>query len=131
MCRLWGGEQIDEEAVGAGDAFGEFAEEGEAGVDVDAFAEMRVDEAAIEIFFAGVMHGKERGVFGVEVAPVIEATFLDPVLEVGGGDFVGRVEQRVVGLQEFHFSRRPRNSPLFPYTTLLHLRGGLEPPDSG
>src|SRR6266436_5373381 len=64
---------------------------------------MRVDEAASEVFFAGVVHGEERGVFCVEVAPVVEAAFLHPVLEVGGGDFVGRVEERVVGLQEFHF----------------------------
>src|SRR5882762_11533750 len=72
-------QQIDEEAVGTGDALGEFAEEGEAGVDVDAFAEVRVDEAAIEIFFAGVVHGEKRRVFGVEVAPVVEAALLHPV----------------------------------------------------
>src|SRR5258708_31169073 len=68
---LRGAQQIDEEAVGAGGALGEFAEEGGAGVDVDAFAEGRVDEAAIEIFFAGGGHGAERRVFGVDVAPVI------------------------------------------------------------
>src|SRR5260221_227302 len=96
-------EQIHEETVGAGDAFGEFAEKGEAGVDVDAFAERRVDEATVEVFFVGVVHGEKRRVFGVEVAPVVEATLLDPVLKIGGGDFVGRVEKRIVGLQKFHF----------------------------
>src|SRR5260370_22620261 len=85
------------------DAFGEFAEEGEAGVDVDAFAEMSVDEAASEVFFAGVVDGEERRVFGVEVAPVVEAAFLDPIFEICGGDFVGGVEQWVVGVKEFHF----------------------------
>src|ERR1700751_4591936 len=85
--RLRGAEQIHEEAVGARNAFGEFAEEGEAGVDVNAFAERCVDDAAVQIFFAGVVHSKERRVFGVEVAPVVEAPLLDPALEIDGGDF--------------------------------------------
>jgi hypothetical protein len=48
------------------------------------------------------MHGEERGVTGVEIAPEIETAFLDPVLEIGIGDFVGPVEERIVWLEEFY-----------------------------
>src|SRR5208337_4018640 len=71
------------------------------GVDVGALAIARVDQAAIQVGFAGVMHGEERRVAGIEVAPVIEAAFLDPVVEVGGGDFVGRIEKKIGGLKKF------------------------------
>lgn len=100
MC-FGGAKEVDEEAVRAGDSVGEFAKEGEAGVDVSAFAEFGVDETASQIFFAGIVHGEERCIAGVEFAPIIEATFLDPVLKIGVGDLVGLVEQWVVGMEKF------------------------------
>src|SRR5215471_1531168 len=99
---LRGTKQVDKEAIGAGDAFGKFAKKGQAWVDVGAFAESGVDEAAGEIGFAWVVHGQQRRVFGIKIAPVVEGTLLDPALEIGGSDFVGPLEKRIVGLEEFH-----------------------------
>src|SRR5262252_7853040 len=96
--------QVDKEAIGAGNAFGKFAKKGQACVDVGAFAESRVDEAPGEIGFAGVVHGQQRRVLGIKVAPVVEATFLDPALEIGGSDFVGPFEKAIVGLEESHLA---------------------------
>src|SRR5215472_15639661 len=99
---LRGTKQIDKQAIGAGDAFGKFAKKGQACVDVSAFAESGVDEAPGEIGFAGVVHGQQRRVLGIKIAPVVEATLLDPALEIGGSDFVGPLEKTIVGLEEFH-----------------------------
>jgi hypothetical protein len=91
---LWvgGAQEIDEEAVGAGNAFGELAEEGETRVDVGAFAVAGVDQAAIQVFFAGIVHGEKRRVAGIEIAPEVQAALLNPVFEVGLGDFVWAVK---------------------------------------
>ena len=40
--------------------------------------------------------------FGIERAPEIEAALLHPALEIGLGDFVGRIQQRTFGREKRH-----------------------------
>jgi hypothetical protein len=95
-------EEVDEQTVGAGHAFGEFAEKCEPRVDVCAFSVFGVDEATRQILFAGIMHRKQRGVAGIEIAPEVETAFLDPVLKIRLADFVGTVEKWIIGLEKFY-----------------------------
>ena len=90
-----GGEEVDEEAEGSGDGFGELAVEGEGAVGPAAFADGGGDEAAAlgelggGYGAAGVVGLGEGGVVGVPAVEEAVAAFFDPVVEVGGGDLVG------------------------------------------
>src|SRR5260370_22435682 len=100
--RAGGGEGNEEEEVGAGGPFGELAEEGQAGVDVDALAVARVNERAGLLRVAGIIHGQQGRVFAVELRPQIQAALLHPAIKIRFGDFVGAIEKRVAGLEKFH-----------------------------
>src|SRR5713226_9551341 len=86
--RAGGAEKIDEEVVGAGNAFGKLAEEGNAGVDVYTFAVVGIDEGAGQVLFAGIVHGEKWRVFRIELRPEIEAAFLNPAFEVALRDLI-------------------------------------------
>src|SRR5260221_1729706 len=90
------------QAVGAWDAFGELAEEGDPGVDVDALAETGVHDCAVLLGLTGIPHSEKRCVLRVELRPEIEAAFLDPALEIAWRDFVGATYKRVRGLEYVH-----------------------------
>src|ERR1700674_542908 len=94
-------QEIDKETVRSGHAFGQLTEEGDAGVDVRAFAVVRVNEAAFELQLAGIVHREERSVLRVELRPEIKAALLHPAFEVVLRDFVGAIEKRIVRLEEF------------------------------
>lgn len=93
-------QEIDEQAIGAGDPFRKLAEEGKAGVDVNTFAEMGVNESAIERGLARIIHGEQGSVARIEIAPEIEAALLKPIVEIGLCDLVGVIEQRIVWLEK-------------------------------
>src|ERR1700737_5607216 len=58
--RTRGAEEIYEETVGAWDAFGKLAEEGDPGVDVDTLAVTGVHDRAILLGLTGIPHSKKR-----------------------------------------------------------------------
>ena len=95
------GDEVDEEAVGAGDGFGELAVEGEGAVGPAALAEADGDEATAlgELgggFGApGIMRVGEGGVVVVPGSEEAVAALCDPVVEVGGGDLVGGGEEGI------------------------------------
>ncbi len=97
-----GAQEIDEQAVRAGDAFGELAEERDAGVDVEAFAVACIDDRTVLLRLAGIVHGEERRVLGIELRPEVEASFLNPTFEIILGDFVWPIQKRIIRLQKFH-----------------------------
>src|SRR5690348_837028 len=86
-------DQVDEKSKRAGHAVGNLPEESDAGVDVHAFAVVRINEAAVEIRFAGIVHREKRGVLGIELRPVVEPALLNPAVEI----ILGRSEERRVG----------------------------------
>jgi len=100
------GDEVDEEAVGAGDGFGELAVEGEGAVGPAALAEADGDEATAlgELgggFGApGIMRVGEGGVVVVPGSEEAVAALCDPVVEVGGGDLVGGGEEGTGGGEE-------------------------------
>ena len=96
-----GADEVGEEAVGAGDAFGELAVEGEAEVNPGA-ATGAGDEQAAELGLLAVVVGfEQRGVVGVPGGHEAVTALFDPVVEVGRGDLVGPGEERVVGREDF------------------------------
>ena len=92
---MGGSEQVDEEAEGSGDGFGELAVEGEGAVGPATLADLGGDEAAAlgelggGFGAAGVVRVGEGGVVWVPAFEEAVATFFDPVVEVGWGDLVG------------------------------------------
>ncbi len=100
-------QQVDEEAEGAGDGFGELAVEGEGAVGPAAAAELDGDEAAalgglgFDVLGggAGVVGFGQGGVVRVPGVEEAVAALFDPVVEVGGGDLVGGGEERRVGVE--------------------------------
>ena len=106
LASMGGRDEVDEEAVGSGDGFGELAVEGEGAVGPATLADRHGEEAAA-LGELGGGHGAARvmglgegevvGVPGVEEAV---AAFFDPVVEVGGGDLVGNGEEGIGGGEE-------------------------------
>src|SRR6266478_3125045 len=94
--------KVDEKTIGARDSFRELAKEGNARVDVQAFAVTSIDESAVQVRLARIVHGEKRRVFGVELRPEIEAAFLDPAFEIALRDLVRAIQKRIVGLEKFH-----------------------------
>src|SRR5271163_1584741 len=94
-------EKIYEEPVRAWDTFGNLAEESDARVDVHAFSITRVDQRAVEVRLAGIVHGQYGGVFWIKLRPVVESALLHPALEVVLRDFVRAIEKRIVRLEKF------------------------------
>jgi len=97
------GDEVDEEAVGAGDGFGELAVEGEGAVGPAALAELDGDEAAAlgelggGFGAAGVVRVGEGCVVGVPGGEEAVAALGDPVVKVGWRDGVGHVEESIPG----------------------------------
>ena len=93
-------DEVDEEAEGSGDGFGELAVEGEGAVGPAAFADRRRDEAAAlgelggGFGAAGVVGFGQGGVVRVEAIEEAMAALSDPVVEVGGSDLVGGRQER-------------------------------------
>ena len=88
-------DQVDEQAIGAGDAGGKLAEEREAGIDVDAFAVARVDQSRRSASGSlAVLQAEDRLIRRGKSAPEIEAALLIPAFEIRLGNFVRRVQQR-------------------------------------
>src|SRR5712691_13335443 len=84
-------EQVDEEAEGAGVAFGQLARERQACVDIETLAGARPDEAAFQVFFSGIVHGEHGVVLRVPLFPEVEATLLNPAVEIVRVNFVGEI----------------------------------------
>ena len=76
-------EEVEEEAVSAGDGFGELAVEGERDVGPSALSELSGDEAAALGGLAGVVGFCEGDVFGIPSAEEAVAAFFDPAVKVG------------------------------------------------
>ena len=76
-----------------GDTFGDLAKESDARVDVHAFAVARVDQRAVEVRLAGIVHGQDRGVFWIKLCPVVESALLHPAFEVVLRDFVRAIQE--------------------------------------
>jgi len=101
-----GGDEVDEEAEGSGDGFGELAVEGEGAVGPATLADRHGDEAAA-LGKLGGSHGA-AGVVGVGEGRVLRipgaeeavAAFFDPTVEVGCGDLVGGGEEGIGGGEE-------------------------------
>src|SRR6266481_7934198 len=96
-----GAEKIDEEAVRSGNTFGQLTEESEPRVNVSSFAIPRVDEPAIQLGLARIVHGQERRVFRIELRPEIESALLHPAVEIILSDLVRTIQQRIIRLQKF------------------------------
>src|SRR6266436_2583087 len=94
--------KVDEKTIGARDSLRELTEEGNARVDVQASAIMSIDESAVQVRLARIVHGEKRRVFGVELRPEIEAAFLQPDFEIALRDLVRAIQKRIVGLEKFH-----------------------------
>src|SRR5690348_9237383 len=94
--------KVDEETIRTRDSLRELAEEGNAGVDVQAFSVMSVDESAVEVWLARIVHGEKWRVFGVELRPEIEAAFLEPAFEIALRDLVRAIQKRILRLEKSH-----------------------------
>ena len=96
-------EQVDEEAEGSGDGFGELAVKGEGAVGPASLADRRGDQASAlgeldgGLGASGVVGLGEDGVVGVEGVQEAVASFFYPAVEVGWGDLVGCGEEGVGG----------------------------------
>ena len=90
-------QQVGDDAESARGELVELVMEDERGVGVAAFADGRGEQRAFKRFFACVVHGKERHVGFVPFAREIEAAFFVPVFPVGRADFVGVIQERMVG----------------------------------
>src|SRR5438270_2158770 len=73
-----GADQVHQEAIRAGNALRQLAEKSDSRVNVHAFAEARVHQAAVERRLAGIVHGQQRCVLGIELRPEIESALLHP-----------------------------------------------------
>ena len=93
-------EEVGHQTVGAGDALGKLAVEGEGAVDVGPFADGGDEEAAALRILAGVVGFKERGVLRGPVGGEAVTAFFNPPIEICGRDAVWPGEERCGGGEE-------------------------------
>src|SRR5690606_6516212 len=93
-------DQIRKKPVRPRHARRQLPEKADASVDEPAFAVVAGDQRAVQRIFAGIVPGDRRGVAGIAFAREVEAAFLHPALEVGGGDLLRRVQRRGLGPEE-------------------------------
>src|SRR5579864_1356680 len=98
LLRPLSADQVDEEAIRARHSIRQLPEERQTGVDVRSFAEVCINQSAIQVRLAGIVHCQQRRVLGIELRPEIEAAFLHPALEILLRDLIWRVEQWIVRL---------------------------------
>ena len=102
-----GGQEVDEEAEGSGDRFGELAVEVEGAVGPTALADLGGEEASAlgelggSDGASGVVGFGEGGVLRIPGTEEAVAALGDPAVEVGGGDLVGDGEEGIGGGEEF------------------------------
>ena len=97
---LAGAEEVGEDALGAGNQLWELAVESVGDVDIRSLAGMGDDEAATLGVLSGGGGLGEGGAGGVPGFEEGVPPLFDPGVEVGGGDGVGRSEQRICRFEE-------------------------------
>lgn len=89
--------------MGTGIAGRQLPEERESRVDIPALAVSGDEEAAAQRRLARIVHGQNGGVVGfVPLAGEIRTAFLNPILEIGRGDLVRDVQDRMFRREKGH-----------------------------
>ena len=92
-------EEIGEEAISARHQLRELPVEREGDINVGSLAGMRDQQAAALGVLAGIGGFSEGDVTGIPAVEEAVAALFEPSVEIGGGNLVGRGEERVRGIE--------------------------------